>query len=181
MPGRALDHDEIVRLYGPWLRRTPSDAAQLFAGYNGCWWIAGGWAIEAFTGDPRQHGDLDPSIPRSDLAMLRRYLFGRLDVWAADSGTLRPLVSELERGISESCGNIWLRRSGADPWEYDVILMAGTSTTWTYKRDARISRPVAQILWTRDGINYLRPEVQLLHNAPGLDRRTRKTSRRAQA
>ena len=72
MPGRALDHDEIVRLYGPWLRRTPSDAAQLFAGYNGCWWIAGGWAIEAFTGDPRQHGDLDPSIPRSDLAMCQR-------------------------------------------------------------------------------------------------------------
>jgi hypothetical protein len=70
--------------------------------------------------------------------------------------------------LSESCGNLWLRRSGADPWEYDVILMSANSTTWTYKRDSRISLPVEAILWTRDGISYLRPEVQLLHKAPGL-------------
>jgi hypothetical protein len=61
-----------------------------------------------------------------------------------------------------------LRLSGAVACEYDVILMDATSATWTYKRDARISHPVEQILWTRDGISYLRPEVQLLHKAPGL-------------
>ncbi|MCW2738682.1 hypothetical protein [Nocardioides sp.] len=161
------DHDEIVRLYGPWLARTPQDAAALFEGYAGPWWIAGGWAVEAFTDVARGHDDVDPSIPRSDVAGLRRHLSGRLDVWQADDGSLRPMV-EPEDTLSDTCENLWLRASGADPWEYDVILMHTTSTTWTFKRDPRISLPLSEITWTRDGIAYLRPEVQLLHKARGL-------------
>lgn len=165
---RSDDHDELVRLYGPWHDRSPADAAQLLAGYPGRWWIAGGWAIEALTGSTRAHGDLDVSIPRSDVPLLRRHLAGRLDVWAAEQGTLRPLTGDLEEDLPLTCGNLWLRRSGADPWEYDVILMTATATTWTYKRDRRISAPIEQILWQRDDLTYLRPEVQLLHKAPGL-------------
>ena len=161
------DHDEIVRLYGPWVPRTPRDAATLFEGYAGPWWIAGGWAIEAFTGVPREHGDVDPSIPRSAVQALRHHLAGRLDVWQADDGVLSPLVDG-GRPLSETCENLWLRPSGAEPWEYDVILMHATSTTWTFKRDARISLPLPEILWERDGIAYLRPEVQLLHKARAL-------------
>lgn len=163
-----LEHDESVRLYGPWRRRVPADAARLFGGYPGRWWIAGGYAIEAFTGIPRPHGDLDPSIPRSDVALLRQHLASRLDVWAADDGTLRPLIGPLDDSIPATCGNLWLRAGGADPWEYDVILMDVTGSPWTYKRDARVSRPIDEILWQRDGISYLRPEIQLLHKAPGL-------------
>lgn len=37
-----MDHDEIVRLYGPWLARTPQDAFDLMQGYDRPWWIAGG-------------------------------------------------------------------------------------------------------------------------------------------
>lgn len=162
-----LDHEEIVRLYGPWLPRTPQDAATLLKGYDGPWWIAGGWAIEAFTGVSRPHGDLDPSIPRSDVGALRDHLAGRLDVWEADSGALRPLVEPTDE-VSESCENLWLRPSGAQPWEYDVILVHATPTTWTFKRDPRIGRPLQEILWQHDGITYLRPEVQLLHKARGL-------------
>lgn len=162
-----LDHHEIVRLYGPWQARAPREAAELLDGYRGRWWIAGGWAIEAFTGAHRRHADLDVSIPRADVDILREHLAGRLDVWAADSGTLRPLIGEAER-IPATCENLWLRASGADPWEYDVILMEMTPTAWTYKRDCRITRPPEQTLWARDGIQYLRPEVQLLHKAPSL-------------
>jgi hypothetical protein len=163
----VLDHDEIVRLYGPWAARTPQDAAELLAGYDRPWWIAGGWAIEAFTGVPRAHGDVDPSIPRSDVGALRRHLDGRLDVWEADSGTLRPLLDGDDE-VTDECENLWLRPSGAEPWEYDVILMHTTPTTWTFKRDARISRPLGDIVWERDGIRYLSPEVQLLHKARAL-------------
>ncbi|WP_310529499.1 hypothetical protein [Nocardioides sp.] len=159
-----LDHDEIVRLYGPWRARSPHDAAELFAGYGGRWWIAGGWAIEAFTGIARAHDDVDPSIPRSDVHALRRHVSERLDVWQADDGALRPIVNDTD-SLSQTCENLWLRRSGADPWEYDVILMGATPATWTYKRDARISLPINEILWARDGISYLCPEVQLLHKA----------------
>ena len=70
--------------------------------------------------------------------------------------------------LAPSCGNLWLRPDGGSAWEYDVILMDATSTTWTYKRDQRISLPMDDILWAIDGIAYLRPEVQLLHKAPGL-------------
>lgn len=164
-----LSHHEAVRLYGPWRARTPNDVAELLSGYAGRWWIAGGWAIEAFSGVPRPHDDVDPSIPRSDVSLLRRYLAGRLDVWAADSGTFRPLLDEADdEALAVTCENLWLRASGADPWQYDVILMDATPTTWTFKRDARISLPVDGMLWTRHGIDYLRPEVQLLHKANGL-------------
>jgi hypothetical protein len=162
-----MDHDEIVRLYGPWLTRTPADAAKLMEGYTGRWWIAGGWAIEAFTGVPRPHGDLDPSIPRSDVPALKQHLSGRLDVWQAAEGALRPMISP-DNPLMASCGNLWLRPNGTSPWEYDVTLMHATATTWTYKRDARINLAMEDILWARDGISYLRPEVQLLHKAPGL-------------
>lgn len=164
---RGVEHDEVVRLYGPWRTRSPRDAAELLDGYNGRWWIAGGWAIEAFTGVHRPHGDLDPSIPRADVPALWQHLSGRLDVWQAADGTLRPMVTPADH-LQASCVNLWLRPDGASPWEYDVTLMHTTSTTWTYKRDARISLPLDDILWVRDDITYLRPEVQLLRKAPGL-------------
>ena len=161
-----LSHEESVRLYGPWQARRPEDVAELFDGYSGRWWIAGGWAIEAFSGVPRPHDDVDPSIPRSDVSLLRQHLAGRLDTWAADSGTFHPILTEADvEGLPATCENLWLRASGADPWEYDVILMDVNPTTWTFKRDARISLPIDDIVWNRNGIDYLRPDVQLLHKA----------------
>lgn len=162
-----LDHDEMLRLWGPWVARTPTDAANLLEGFSPTWWIAGGFAIEAFTGVTRSHSDVDPSICRADVASLYRHLVGRLDVWIADSGTFRALL-DADDPIPANCENIWLRANGADPWEYDVILMDATPEVWTFKRDPRITLPLDDILWTKDGIRYLKPEVQLLHKARGL-------------
>lgn len=169
-----LSKDDLLRLYGRTAGHTPADAAALFADYPGTWWIAGGWAIEAFSGVPRPHGDLDPSIPRTEISLLRRHLAGRLDVWIADRGTLRPLLPDddpdgpPERVLPEECENLWLRPSGDEPWAYDVILMDVDHETWAFKRDRRIRLPLADILWSRDGVTYLRPEIQLLHKARGL-------------
>lgn len=155
-------------MYGPWRHHRPSDAATFFAEYEGDWWIAGGWAIEAFTGVARSHGDLDINIPRTQVPLLRDFLNGRLDVWAADRGTLTPLIPGDDAPLSPTCGNLWLRPSGAEPWEYDIVLTLVTDEVWTYKRDPRIALPLSEILWSRGGITYLRPEIQLLHKAPGL-------------
>lgn len=167
VPLSDLTHDELLRIYGSWLPKTPRDAAELFDGYPGRWWIAGGWALETFSGVSRPHGDLDPSIPRHELPVLRGHLAGRLDLWSADQETLRILLpaDRDHDSLSESCENVWARRSGDDPWLYDIILMDVTDDTWIYKRDARISRPVDDIVWFADGVPYLRPEVQLLHKA----------------
>lgn len=136
----------------------------------GRWWIAGGWAVEAFTGVHRHHGDLDPSIPRHELARLRHHLAGRLDVWSADQETLRVLLpGDIgQDSLADSCENVWVRSSGAEPWEFDIILMDVTDDTWIFKRDARIRRRLDDIVWCVDGVPYLRPEVQLLHKAAGL-------------
>lgn len=112
----------------------------------------------------RPHRDVDVSIPRSDVAQLCAHLAGRYDVWSADVTTFRLLHTD-DCEPAPTCENLWLRAGAAHPWELDVILMHTTSTTWTYKRDARIRRPLDEILWTRDGVTYLRPEVQLLHKA----------------
>ena len=170
MATRDLTHDELTRIYGPWIARTPADVADLLDGYTGRWWIAGGWAIEAFTGAARQHDDVDPSIPLHELAQLRRHLAGRIDVWAAAQEVLQVLHPE-DIGhdqLPPTCGNLWARRSGADPWEYDILLTPTEPDMWVFKRDDRIRMPIDAIVWRRDGISYLRPEIQLLHKARGL-------------
>lgn len=62
---------------------------------------------------------------------------------------------------SDTCENLWLRRSGADPWEYDFILMDSSSTTWTFKQDDRIRRP----LLNADSRDWLRWALGLAHPA----------------
>lgn len=162
-----MEHDEIVRVYGPWRPHSVADVVALLDGYGGSWWIAGGWAIEAFSGVRRQHGDIDVGVPRRESRLLREHVIGRLDVWAAEKGALRPLLS-FDDPLSTTCNNLWLRRSGADPWEYDVTLTDVADSRWVYRRDTRVELPWADVLWQRDGVDYLCPEVQLLYKAPGL-------------
>ena len=55
---------EFERIYGPQLSWTPAEARDLLEGLPVPWWVAGGWAIEAFTGVAREHEDIDLSILR---------------------------------------------------------------------------------------------------------------------
>lgn len=168
MPVSDLTPDELHRIYGPWASPTVPELAGLMAGYPGRWWVAGGHAIEAFTGQRRPHGDLDPSIPRADLPLLRAHLAGALDLWAANQETLTILLPGDPHTLDAECENIWARPSGADPWQLDLILMSGNPTHWVFKRDDRIALPWSAITWLKDGAPYLRPEIQLLHKARGL-------------
>lgn len=166
--------DWFAHWYGPWAPRTPRDVADLFAGYPGVWWVAGGWALQAFTGVERHHEDIDPGVLRQDLPALRRHLAPRLHTWAASSGALSPVRPDVDPDapadevLPEGCGQLWTRRDATSPWEFDVLLSPGTAQTWVYKRDPRITMPMADALWTADGVTYLQPEIQLLYKARGL-------------
>lgn len=162
-----MEHDEIVRPYGRWRTLSVADAVTLLADYRGSWWIAGGWAIEDFTGVKRDHADLDIGVPRAEAGLLREHVRGRFDVWAADRGTLRPLTAA-EESLPATCNNLWFRQSGSEPWEYDIVLTNITAVGWTYRRDSRVVVPLSDAFWERDGVRYLRPEIQLLYKAPGL-------------
>jgi len=169
-----LSTTELTRLYGPWAGKTPEDAARLMADYPGPWWVSGGWAIEAFTGVPRAHDDIDLEVLRVDLPLLRRHLAGHLDLWTADDGALRPVLpgdqpdADPDSLLPEGCGQLWARPGGARPWEYDILLMTGSRRTWEFKRDSRIQRPLTSVGWTTGEIPFLRPEIQLLLKARGL-------------
>jgi hypothetical protein len=162
--GSVLDHSESVRLYGPWKHRTPEEARTVLRGYSGRWWIAGGWAIDAYTKTTRRPGDLDIGIPKSDLDAFVHFVSPQFDTWAA-AGSLTPIFPGNTTQIPATCGNLWLRPHGAAPWEYDVLLERVQEDTWTYKRDPQITRALADCLWAEDDITYLRPEVQLLLKA----------------
>lgn len=164
--------EECASVYGPWRGRTPADVRELFDGYPGTWFIAGGWAIEAFTGVPRPHDDCDVSVLRAEVDEFRNFVRGRYDVWAAGSGALKPVFAgdpaPFEERAHEGSEQIWLRPCWNKPWEYDVLLAPGDAETWVYKRDPSITMPMADALWTADGTTYLRPEIQLLYKAKGL-------------
>lgn len=168
------DDEAFAALDASWSTRTPEDVATLFSGYPGTWWIAGGWALEAFTGITRRHDDIDPSVLRRDLPALRRHLAGRLHLWTATRGTLSPLLPDddpegaAEEVLPDGCGQLWTRRSASGPWEYDVLLVPGSPDEWVYKRDHSIRMPMARALWHDGDIAYLQPEIQLLYKAPGL-------------
>ena len=169
-----LSKEDFGRLYGPWSRRAPADVAALMDGYPSVWWIAGGWALEAFTGVSREYEDTDASVLRSDLPLLRKHLAGLFDVWTAADGALRPLLPEDDPDgapddvLPPGCGQVWTRRAAMQPWEFDILLVPGTTEGWVYKRDESVSMPMRDALWQRDGIRYLQPEIQLLYKAKGL-------------
>lgn len=168
-----LDEDAFTELYGAWAGRTPADAAALMQGYPGVWWVAGGWAVEAFTGVRRHHEDMDIVVLRADLPALRRHLADRLHAWTATAGALCPLLphndpeGSADEVLPAGCGQLWTRRGAAHPWEFDILLDPGTEHEWVYKRDRSITMPLNSALWQRDGVAYLAPEIQLLLKAQG--------------
>ncbi|WP_040168132.1 nucleotidyltransferase domain-containing protein [Microbacterium gorillae] len=161
--GLSAEDVEFFRVYGAWAPRTPSDAAALMAGYDGLWWIAGGWAIDVLTGGHRSHHDIDLGVLRHDLPALRTHLSGTLDIWAAFSGALKPLITGAT--LPPDTGNLWLRRDATSLWEYDVLLSPGDERTWVYKRDPTLTMPMSDAIVVHDGVRYLRAEIQLLYKA----------------
>jgi hypothetical protein len=134
-------------------------------GFERPWWISGGWAIEAFTGVQRAHDDVDLTIFRSDVGALRRHLAGRYDLWAAGSGTLRPLTDDRPR-VPSWAGQVWIREHSQAPWLLDVVLNAGTSRRWVFKREPSYVRPLDEVTWVAaDSLRYLAPELVLAHKA----------------
>lgn len=165
---------EFLATYGAWAERTERDAQQLLAEYSGTWWVAGGRALEAWSGLAREHGDIDVAILRQDLSALRTAVASRMHVWAAFGGALKPLFPGDPDQIPEQRGNIWLGVDATRQWEYDVLLNPGESGRWVNRRVPSMSMPLDQATWTGDcvrgvaGVRYLQPEIVLLFKAKHL-------------
>jgi hypothetical protein len=160
-PQRWPGEEEFRRIYGPLEPLTPAEARDLLAGLRVPWWVAGGWAIEAFTGVPRHHEDIDLSAFRRDLPAVRRHLEPHFHVWSASDQGLLHLTPG--RGMPDHSHQVWFREHALAPWRGEFVLNADVDGRWQCKRDPTLVGPLEDVTWERDGIRYLRPELVLVH------------------
>lgn len=163
-----MNEEEFDRWYGAWEPLTPSTVAAFMHGFDRPWWVIGGWSIEAFTGVPREHEDLDISLFARDATPFRKFLGDRWTPWNVHLGAFRPFDDRFPDIHPES--QLWVREHATAPWILDVPLTMDTEGRWTNKRWHEHTAPLEEVTWVAgDGLRYLRPEVTLLMKAK-LDR-----------
>jgi hypothetical protein len=161
---RAEDR-AFFRRYGAWEPFDPPRLAAFMAGFPRPWWIVGGWAVEAFTGVPREHEDVDLSILACDVPALREHVGDAWHLWSNDGGTLRPLDDRFPEPLDVE-SQIWIRRSAQDPWVVDLPITPDRDGRWTNKRLPDHVAPVEEVTFVAaDGIRYLAPQICLLYKA----------------
>jgi hypothetical protein len=159
------EDEELFRRYGAWSPLDPPGLAELMSGFERPWWVVGGWAIEALTGAPREHEDIDLSILACDIPALRKHVGDRWHLWSNDGGTLRPLNDRFPDVLNVE-SQIWCRASAQDPWVLDLPITPDRDGLWTNKRLPDHVVPVEEATWVAEGgIRYLRPEIVLLYKA----------------
>jgi len=151
------------RLYGDWAPLDLPALRDLLAGFDRPWWVVGGWAIEAFTGVPREHEDLDLSVLACDVPALRAHLCD-WHLWSISDQALRPLTDR-HPGPPAPDDQLWLRRDARSPWVADLPLTPDHEGLWTNKRLPAHVAPVEEVTFVRDGVRHLRPEIVLLFKA----------------
>ena len=159
------DEERFTRWYGAWAPLDPPALADFMAGFERPWWIVGGWSIEAFTGVPREHEDVDLSILACDLDAFRAHVGDDWCLWSNDGGTLRPFDDRFPE-VLDVRSQVWVRRSAYDPWVIDLPITPDRDGLWVNKRDESHVLPVEEATWVApDGLRYLRPEISLLYKA----------------
>jgi hypothetical protein len=146
------------------IQYTPSEAAQLFAGVERPWWIAGGWAIDLWLERrSREHEELDVAILRRDLASFRQHLAGwELHLAHGDELTLLPHADEVDPALHA----IWCRRGASEPWAFELLLNEADGDDWVFRRDRTVRLPISAMSRTSaDGVPILTPEIVLLFKA----------------
>lgn len=155
---------DFYRWYGAWAPLTPPEVAALLDGLAIRWWIVGGWAVDAFTGTPREHEDIDVAFFREDLPAVLAHLGPGLCVWSNLGGTLRPLRKPED--LQDGARQLWVRRDGDSPWVLDLAMTPHDGDTWISPRDERVRVPFEDATFVaRDGLRYLRPELVMFMKA----------------
>jgi Aminoglycoside-2''-adenylyltransferase len=142
-----------------WESLRPRDATDLLRSLDAPWWIAGGWSLELFLGRQlRPHKDLDVAVLRRD----QRRVFDALPDWelaVAHDGALAPWDGSL---LPDDRHGIWARPRGAARWQLEVVLDEAEGEIWHYRRDPRVTRPLASL---GPAGGALPPEIALLYKA----------------
>jgi hypothetical protein len=164
-PAEQAAEEAFLDLYGPWDPLTPLQVAEVLRGFERPWWIVGGWAIDAATGVPREHEDVDVSMRGSDVPALYELLKSEWHLWNNNDGALHPLT-DADPAPREPVNQLWLRRNARAPWVMDVILVPDRDGLWVSRRDPNHVASIEDVTWVHeDGIRYQRPELVLFFKA----------------
>lgn len=164
---RSKDPDDVAfeRLYGPWQPFTAAAVARVLAAYGQPWWIAGGQALEAFTGVARHHEDIDVGFFHADLDHLRSALSRRYHLWSAGGGMLRPLDEQFPT-LHTHAEQVWVREHAWAPWRMDMLATPDDNGRWVNKRERSMVLSLDEATWTDGaGVRFLRPDLVLLMKA----------------
>ena len=150
-----------------WDPMALAEVTALFEALESRWWIAGGYAIEAFVGRPlRAHDDVDVSFLRRDQLAIQRHL-AAWDLHAADPpGTLRPWADG--ETLPLSVHDIWVRETADSAWRFQLMIDDAEGDSWIFRRDTSVRLPLNDVTWERNRVRYFQPELQLLFKAKGM-------------
>ena len=153
--------------WGVWDHISLAEMVAELEGLSVPWWIAGGYAIDAFAGGGRRaHDDIDVSVFASDQLAVQAH-FSDWELQCADPpGTLRPWLPG--ESLPPAIHDIWVRRNADDAWRFQLMLNPGGPDEFVYRRDPGIRMPLGQATFVKDGVRYMAPEWQLLFKARGL-------------
>ena len=166
-PAAAVSAGEraFFKVYGDWDPLSPAELAVLMTGFPGPWWVVGGHAVEAFSGVPRAHEDIDMAVFIESVPALRVQLGGTFHLWSNHGGTFRIIDDEHPEPL-HPLSQIWMRRDARSPWQVDCLLTASVDGRWQSKRDPEFVADLDAITWIADdGVRYMNPEVALLFKA----------------
>jgi hypothetical protein len=159
-----LPPEQFTRWYGGWDPLDPTTIGDFMDGFDRPWWIIGGWSLEAYTGVPRDHEDMDISILSSDAQTFREFLGDRWTPWNVDEGWFRPFDHRFTNVRPDS--QVWIRHDAHAPWVLDVPFTPDTDGRWTNKRHLEHTEDLEDVTWVAsDGLRYARPEVTLMFKA----------------
>ncbi len=150
-----------------WRPLSVREVDELFTGVAAPWWIAGGVALDLFIGhETRAHADIDVAILRRDQDQFRERL-ASWDVQIAHDGALIPWPRG-QRIDAKEHHEAWARRDPSGPWEIELLFEESEGDRWVYRREPQLGLHVRDLgLRHESGVQYVRPEVQLLYKAKG--------------
>ncbi|MFX0117324.1 MAG: nucleotidyltransferase domain-containing protein [Candidatus Hodarchaeota archaeon] len=132
------------------------------------WFVAGGWAIDLHLNHiTRPHEDVEIVILRQDQLALQEFL-GDWDFEKVIPPAERELREPWQKGewLEKPVHEIHAIRSKGEVRSLEILLNEVQGDTWLFRRDHRITLPLAKIgLLSQLGIPYLCPEIVLLYKA----------------
>lgn len=146
------------------------EVAGIMASYRKWWAIGGGWAVDlALARVTREHDDVEVCVLRRDLGEIRGLVAGwRTQLVVPDpagrenAGSAAPWGGEL---VDLPIHQIRARR---DESRLDLLLNEASGDEWTYRRDARVSRALAEAANACGAVRYLAPGIVLLFKSKHL-------------